>query len=342
MFMNRKSMLLGLAVGGVLILAQLAVRHFQARPAPLETRPLPPASAYVSTPERDALLNRYIGDVLTFSTLHETGHMLISVNHMPRPEHEEDEVDRFAVMVMSKNRGRMHHDALLSAAEFWSAIHRLGGGRPYDRRAKHSEPQVRADEIVCLMYGEDPKRYADMAEDMKMSEGRRSECRDKARQNSSRWGGVLASNLNTELYYNLGIQEPGIAVVYEPVPNGLSESWAASFAHARTLLTDASVLDVVAGQLVQLRLPYKMVGRMQITTRSLHPGVNHPEAGADLGEYDYVVRADACLDKTGNPEINAYWNSENHTMTLCYALVNVIENTGRSVIAEAVAKNFVR
>jgi len=341
--MNRKSVLWGVAGGAALILAQLAVRHFLApqRPSP-ETGSLPPPSAYVSTPQRDRLLYRYIGDVLAFSTLHETGHMLISVNHMPRPKDEEDEVDRFAVMVLSKNRAHMDHDALLSAAEFWSAMHRLSGDRPYDPGATHSEPQVRADAIVCLMYGEDPKRYANMAEDMKMSEGRRSECREKARQNSSRWGGVLASNLNSELYYKLGIQEPGIAVVYEPVPDGLPESSTAELTHARTLVADARVLDIVAGQLVQLRLPYKMVGRMQITTRSLHPGVNHPETGSDLGEYDYVVRSDACLDKEGNPEVNAYWSPGNHTMTLCYALVNEIENTGKSVIAEAVAKNFVQ
>ena len=339
--MNRKSVLWGVAGGVALILAKLAYRSFWAPPEPVEIGSLPPPSAYVSTPQRDALLNRYLADVLAFSTLHETGHMLISVNHMPKPEHEEDEVDRFAVMVLSKNRSQMDHDPLLSAAEFWNAMQILRGNEHHDPKDPHREPQARADDIVCLMYGADPKRYAELAENLRMSKARLSECVDKARENSSRWGGVLASNLNSEIFYNMGIQKPGIAVLYNSVPDGLSDALAAALSHSRTLIMNEHVLDIIAGQLVQLRLPYKTIGRFQMPTPSRHPGVNHPKPGADLGEYEYVVRGDACLDETGNPEINASWDSSNHTITLCYALVKVMENTGKSIIAGAASEGYV-
>ena len=62
---------------------------------------LPAPTAYPATPENDAKLRRFVSSVLTFSLLHEAGHLLISEYQVPVLGREEDAADRFAVAALA-------------------------------------------------------------------------------------------------------------------------------------------------------------------------------------------------------------------------------------------------
>jgi hypothetical protein len=131
-------------------------------------------------------------------------------------------------------------------------------------------------------------------------------------------------------------------VVYEDVPIAMPDAQRTPLLKARDFAIDTKVLDDLSREIAQLKLPPRKIGTLEVTQVVKHPGVNHPNPGADLNDYEYVVRGSACLDSNGRPVANAFWDPGTRTMTLCYGWIAQIENVGRSVIAEGVAHKVVR
>ena len=191
--MSRRSLGWGIAVGVALVLLRLAARHYQNQtPAPPPGEgPLLSASAYVATPENSARLGRYLEGVLSFTLLHEIGHMIISEHHVPVLGREEDAADRFAVMFLSRGTNPAQRAALLSATAFFSGLHRMASPAGYDWTDQHGEPQQRAFSIICLTYGSDPEKYAPIGEQMGVSRERLQQCVAEAGKNGQDWGNVF-------------------------------------------------------------------------------------------------------------------------------------------------------
>ncbi len=108
-------------------------------------------------------------------------------------------------------------------------------------------------------------------------------------------------------------------------------------------------LEAVGTNMAQMKLPLTTLMshsalRKQDSTFSVdrarnepRPGVNLRDAGDDLSDFHYVVRADPCLDEQGVPAANAFWSPDRRSLTLCYAFVNLVANVGMAQIAEQTA-----
>ncbi|MCL2385800.1 MAG: DUF4344 domain-containing metallopeptidase, partial [Alphaproteobacteria bacterium] len=302
----------------------------QLSPKPASAGGLPPPSAYVPSPENDAKLHMAIDSVLSFVLLHETGHLLISEFDLPVLGREEDAADRFAVATMTINGASKQYEALLPVAAFWDAVHQLQDH--YDWSDEHGEPEQRAFQIFCLVYGSDPDNHDEIARQIGLSPSRRQSCIQEAAKNLKDWLGLLKPTMNSTLAANMGIQVPSVAVIYDAVPAGLPENLRAVQNELRSIAMNEQILDVIGEQLTALKLPhYKQLGNMDIVTVNPNPGiVQHPDPIADLTSYDFVLRGDSCLDDNGSPVANAFWSAKSRSLTLCYGLIDQVAQIEKS------------
>ena len=109
----------------------------------------------------DAIVGQFL-----FWTLHETGHAVFDILHVPLFGREEDAADEFAAYLMlhfGKDQARRWIEgAAYSAEEF-----RMDFG-PMDNYASvHGLPQQRFYNLLCLAYGADPVMFSDVTNAMK-------------------------------------------------------------------------------------------------------------------------------------------------------------------------------
>lgn len=345
---RRLPIIVGVIVGGLVAYgAYHSIKPFlEKNPVAAQVSALPPPSAYKSTPANDAMLRQFVSDVLRFTLLHEMGHMVIAVYHVPVLGREEDAADRFATAVMTaklSDGAPRQHNIVLSAAMFFDAIHTLNqesAPGQYDWADEHGEPRQRADMISCLLFGADPSAYTDLAKDIGLDSDRQARCVRDAAKNRTDWGGVISASLNTETGAFSGANSPTVAVLYHPVANRLTGEVREQQERAREVAQKMGTLDDIAADIKLLREP----PRTKISTArvrswdelmDLDNNVQHPANGADLSLYDYTVVGDSCLDKDGQPQVNAFWDPNTHSIVLCYALVDSIAGVGESLIARA-------
>ena len=115
---------------------------------------------------------------MLFVLLHEMAHGLISDLGLPVLGREEDAADAFATVAMLEMKTEFTHRTLVNAAKGWMIS---------DRRARenkeaeayydaHGLDLQRAYNIICLMVGSDPKRFADLANEANLPEERQATC----------------------------------------------------------------------------------------------------------------------------------------------------------------------
>ena len=108
----------------------------------------------------DAIVGQFL-----FWTLHETGHAVFDIFHVPLFGREEDAADQFAAYLMlhfGKDQARRWIEgAAYSAEEFGKDF------GPIDNYASvHGLPQQRFYNLLCMAYGADPVMFADVAQHM--------------------------------------------------------------------------------------------------------------------------------------------------------------------------------
>jgi hypothetical protein len=185
------AVLTGLAVLG-LVLA-IGIRSCGSR----ETR-----LVYDSTPAHEAELKNIVDGAVTFTLLHEAGHMMISELNLPVLGHEEDAADSFAVFVLTLDnpdvpegsRGHTAQEgALLDAAVFFDGLYwdgRLHKVQP-DWSDEHGQPEQRSNAISCLTIGIDPKRFSEFALQTNIPKHRLDGCPAEAARNKADWAKTL-------------------------------------------------------------------------------------------------------------------------------------------------------
>ena len=114
----------------------------------------------------DAIVGQFL-----FWTLHETGHAVFDIFHVPLFGREEDAADQFSaylILHFGKDQARRWVEgAAYSAQEFMKDF------GPLDNYASvHGLPQQRFYNLLCLAYGADPVLFADVTREMmnKMTE----------------------------------------------------------------------------------------------------------------------------------------------------------------------------
>ena len=145
-----------------------------------------------SQQQRENVVEFIIGNML-FVLLHETAHNIITEFSLPVLGRQEDAADLFAVLTLLKVGSPMSHRVLAEAARGWFLSERRA---KRDREAPvyydaHGLDGQRAYQIVCLMVGSDPVKFAELANEAKLPEDRQRTCQKDYTDASSGWDAVL-------------------------------------------------------------------------------------------------------------------------------------------------------
>jgi Putative metallopeptidase len=165
--------------------------------------------AFWAQPQNQARLDRYVDANVHFAMLHEAAHYLFRVLDVPVAGREEDAADRFAVSVMlPAGPGRGGNTELTSSAEatdlVWVAYSWLNSGRNSiaQQRARipwydeHGAAEQRGYDILCLLYGSNPKRFELTVQDPEIgipSADRLARCSDESARNSRAYEKLLGA-----------------------------------------------------------------------------------------------------------------------------------------------------
>ncbi len=127
--------------------------------------PWPGALRAEATPG-DQKAQAFVRGFVRFLAYHEAGHMLMGqiadMNRDPdwTNSDREDYADRFAMILLAPDAGDPDGiDEIISAAAGWLQV-----DSSIIRNEPHAPAPVRAQEILCLLYGSDPESFAEFAE----------------------------------------------------------------------------------------------------------------------------------------------------------------------------------
>jgi len=140
---------------------------------------------------RDSI--EFVAGNVIFAVVHEVGHMLVSELALPVLGHEEDAVDAFAVL-SGLRLGNAFSDRVLaeSARGWFLSVHRDKKENIetvyYD---EHGLDEQRAYNIVCLMVGSHPEKFAALADRTKLPAERQKTCQRDYSHASWSWEEVL-------------------------------------------------------------------------------------------------------------------------------------------------------
>jgi hypothetical protein len=323
--------------------------------------PLPPIESYKPTPENEAKLRRFTLDVLNFTLLHETGHLVFNNYNIPVGSFDTNEsaADSFAATVMLAQAGKGHesYNGLISAAAFMDAVYTIDQTEKPQAEGQmdfHQNAEQRAVKLACLLYGANPQAFADVAQRFNL-QNNRDECVDDTKQTRKDWSNVISSNLDPDAGQASDRWAPHVAVLYHLVPEGLANGGSTALLHGRQIAQDFGILDMVGNNLLLLKTPPSLgveIGQkimdsvkprtpvrsgdidMKPVVQDLMPHVDHPADEGFRYAYDYMVVGDSCLNDRNEPKENAYWEPKTHTIRLCYAWVNRIQYIGKRLLAD--------
>jgi hypothetical protein len=163
----------------------------------------------------DEEVGRHVMAEALATFLHELGHGLIAELKLPATGLEEDAADEFSTMILLAvaQEDAIGHDAALASAQAFLDIwefRKAQNGDTVDALPfwdEHGLDFKRAANILCLMYGSDPQRFAALAEATNM-EAKQKEwlCQQTYERKAAAWETLLAPHLWPE-----GTQPPADA-----------------------------------------------------------------------------------------------------------------------------------
>jgi len=190
----------------------------------------------LSQQQRKDLLEFVIGNML-FVLTHELGHALIREMDLYVLGREEDAADAFAITTMLNVGTEVSNRVLVQTATGWFMSDKRNRARGLELAfyGQHGLDRQRAYQIVCLMVGSDPDKFAEAAEKVKLPKRRQQTCRSDYGIASSSWSKALKPHLH-------GADQPKqkIDVVYGPA-EGQVEVIAQALRSVRLLETVANL-----------------------------------------------------------------------------------------------------
>lgn len=131
-----------------------------------------------------------LGD-LRHTFWHELGHALIDLYQLPTVGREEDAVDQFATLTLLAQGEDGELAARVAATQFrLSARLSRKDGEPLEFWDEHSFDKQRYYDTLCLIYGKDPDKYADLVP-KKLPSERAEQCSDEYAHLSAAWDSLL-------------------------------------------------------------------------------------------------------------------------------------------------------
>ena len=186
------------------------------------------------TPEQIRDSAEFVTGNVLFVLAHETGHALISEFGLPVLGREEDAADSLAAIVAIKMASSFADRVVINAARGWFLSDQRDrkegvASAFYD---EHGIDVQRAYNIVCMLVGGQPEKFAGLAKEVKLPEERQSTCRDDYNNAKYSWELVLKPYL----------RQPGDPKINIEVNYGPPGDYAALAEHGRNLF----ILETVA------------------------------------------------------------------------------------------------
>lgn len=129
----------------------------------------------------------FVGNI-AWLTMHEFGHMAVSEFNLPVIGKEEDGADSFATINMIAEDSDPGLEEMISdVIDAWFTAG-LYANLAYD---EHSVDEQRAYAVVCLLVGEDPEGWKDVADESEMPVERQEKCKWEYKQRQESWNNLL-------------------------------------------------------------------------------------------------------------------------------------------------------
>jgi hypothetical protein len=226
-------------------------------------------SRRLTSEQRRARAEFVFGNML-FVTAHELGHALVSELDLMVLAREEDVADTYATVGVLKCGADFARRVLVEAAKglFLNAQRDRKAGDAPQYYERHGLDEQRAYQIVCLMYGSDPARFKDLADETELPQDRRRSCGWDYDTASRSWDRALAPHMR-----RADQPKPQIEVIYREAKGRLA-TYARIFKASRFLET---VIEQIADRfawpasiVVEMRSCGDANARWTIPTRQLH------------------------------------------------------------------------
>jgi hypothetical protein len=150
------------------------------------------------------VLGGYIASNIRFILLHETGHALIDLLDLPAVGREEDSVDQMAAVMLLLNAGGTEGPdkigRVLQLASVWFRVQTSSdseGKVSMETFAdEHSLSEQRYFNLLCMMFGHDPRSYSWVLEKGLLPEARAARCQNESDKIFKAWGALLSPHFS--------------------------------------------------------------------------------------------------------------------------------------------------
>lgn len=148
--------------------------------------------------ETEAELDDAVIGATIFVFFHELGHALVHVLELPVTGKEEDAVDQLSLFILTDGSDDGEKAALDGALSLYLEGQNSGAdAESLPFWGEHSLGQQRFYNIVCGVYGQNPKKYASLVKDGVLPEERAERCEAEYQQIERSWSKLLAPHVKT-------------------------------------------------------------------------------------------------------------------------------------------------
>ncbi|CAN5788863.1 hypothetical protein BH20ACI4_BH20ACI4_12510 [soil metagenome] len=131
-------------------------------------------------------------DAITFVFLHEMGHALVDQYNLPVTANEEDAADRLSSFVCIEELGDDGVRAILAAADAMKIESKMKTKTERDMADEHLLQEQRFFNSLCMVYGSNPEKYANIREEGYLPEDRAVRCPSEYDRTANSWSELLA------------------------------------------------------------------------------------------------------------------------------------------------------
>lgn len=182
---------------------------------------------------------------------HEFGHALIGELQLPSTGPEEDAVDIYSALqivepTMYPSGDKQVDDMAVGSATYaalqWyysGKINEMKGSAPSPWQDEHTADLKRFRNMMCIMYGGNPKVFSNLADGVNLDERTRARCSDEFNKQNRAWRKILAPHTRSGEWHPEGEQPanaPGavIKTVFEPSKSRVGDYYYAMLSKALT------------------------------------------------------------------------------------------------------------
>jgi hypothetical protein len=163
-------------------------------------------------PDENQLGMAVIG-ATTFAFFHEIGHGLIHLLDLPAVGREEDSADQLATLILIAD-GDDGVGLALSGAH-WFQLQEKAGTNQTPFSDEHAFDMQRFYNIVCMIYGSNPQKYADFVSSGALPEARAARCPEEYAKIAKAWEKLLQPHLTNAAAENVDYQ-PSVPLAEAP------------------------------------------------------------------------------------------------------------------------------